>query len=31
MKGHVLSTKFSFVLSNEDTLRNIDHLKMVDY
>lgn len=31
MKGKVNTTKFAFVLSSEDTLKNVDHLKMVDY
>jgi len=31
MKGEVISSKFSFNLTSEETLNNIDHLKMVDY
>jgi hypothetical protein len=31
MKGEVKSTRFTFVLDSEQTLKNIDHLKMVDY
>ena len=31
MKLQPQSTKFAFVLNNEQTMNNIDHLKMVDY
>jgi len=31
MKQEVKSTKFTFVLGNEETMKNIDHLKMADY
>jgi len=31
MKQQPKSSKFSFVLDNEQTMSNIDHLKMVDY
>jgi hypothetical protein len=31
MKGQTTSSKFSFNLSSEETLNNVDHLKMVDY
>jgi hypothetical protein len=31
MKQQPQSSKFTFVLDNEQTMNNIDHLKMVDY
>ena len=31
MKQQPTSTTFKFVLDNEQTLQNIDHLKLVDY
>lgn len=30
-KAKTISTRFTFVLDNEQTMQNLDHLKMIDY